>query len=195
MSSGFLHLRRGLAIVLLVAALLTTACDSASNALSPSAALDASGMQRGYSATDAQLSATDAQGRQRYKLRAASVRQEAGQEAVDLTGVVVEFPDSRGQKWLLTAGSGRMSSTARDAPAIVDLAGDVRLVSDASGPASPLSLETSTLTYDTVTNRATTDQPVKLKSGARTIEARGLIADLGTRRLQLESAVHGRFTP
>ena len=195
MSSGFLHLRRGLAIVLLVAALLTTACDSASNTLSPSAALDASGMQRGYSATDAQLSATDAQGRQRYKLRAASVRQEAGQEAVDLTGVVVEFPDSRGQKWLLTADSGRMSSTARDAPAIVDLAGDVRLVSDASGPASPLSLETSTLTYDTVTNRATTDQPVKLKSGARTIEARGLIADLGTRRLKLESAVHGRFTP
>jgi LPS export ABC transporter protein LptC len=184
-----------LAIGLVVAALLTSACDSARNALSPSEVLDTTSMRRGYSATDAVLSATDSQGRQRYKLRAASIRQDEGQEAVDLTDVVVEFPDSRGQKWLLTADSGRMSSTARDAPAIVDLAGDVRLASDANSLGGGLSLETSTLTYDTVANRATTDKPVKLKSGARTIEARGLTADLATRRLKLESAVHGRFTP
>ena len=184
-----------LAIGLVVAALLTTACDSARNALSPPEILDTTSMRRGYSATDAELSATDSQGRQRYKLRAASIRQDEGQEAVDLTHVVVEFPDSRGQKWLLTANSGRMSSTARDAPAIVDLAGDVRLASDANSLGGRLSLETSTLSYDTVANRATTDKPVKLKSGARTIEARGLTADLATRRLKLESAVHGRFTP
>ncbi len=184
-----------LATGLVVAALLTTACDTARDALAPRADADISSTQRGYSATGAELSATDAQGRQRYKLRAASIRQDAGQEAVDLTKVVVEFPDSRGQEWLLTADSGRMSSTARDAPAIVDLAGDVRLTSDANSVAGPLSLETSTLTYDTVTNRATTDKPVKLKSGARTIEARGLTADLASRRLTLESAVHGRFTP
>jgi LPS export ABC transporter protein LptC len=183
------------AIGLITAALLTTACDSARNALSLPKVLDTTQMRRGYSATDAELSATDSQGRQRYKLRAASIRQEEGQEAVDLTQVVVEFPDSRGQKWLLTANSGRMSSTARDAPAIVDLAGDVRLASDANSLGGQLSLETSTLSYDTVANRATTDQPVKLKSGTRTIEARGLTADLGTRRLKLESAVHGRFTP
>lgn len=182
----------GLAVV---AALLTSACDSARNALSPPEVQDTTNMRRGYSATDAELSATDSQGRQRYKLRAASIRQDEGQEAVDLTNVVVEFPDSRGQKWLLTANSGRMSSTARDAPAIVDLAGDVRLASDANNLGGPLSLETSTLSYDTVANRATTDKPVKLKSGARTIEARGLTVDLGTRRLKLESAVHGRFTP
>ncbi len=184
-----------LASCLLVVALLTTACDTARNAVSPADGADTSNTRRGYSATGAELSATDAQGRQRYKLRAASIRQDPGQEAVDLTDVVVEFPDSRGQKWLLTADSGRMSSTARDAPATVDLAGDVRLASDANSLGGPLSLETSTLTYDTVANRATTTQPVKLKSGAHTIEARGLTADLGTRRLKLESAVHGRFTP
>jgi LPS export ABC transporter protein LptC len=178
-----------------LALLGATGCDTARKALSAPDTVDAAPPRGGYAATGAVLSATDGQGRQRYKLRAATIRQEAGQEAVDLTGVVVEFPDSRGQKWVLTASSGRMSSIARDAPAIVDLAGDVRLASDASSLAGPLSLETSALSYDTVANRATTDQPVKLKSGARTIEARGLTADLGTRRLTLESQVHGRFTP
>lgn len=187
--------RRLLSIGLLAATLLTTACGTAGDALAPPEGLDTSGMQRGYAATDAELSATDEQGRPRYQLRAAAIRQNAGQETVELTDVVVEFPDSRGQKWVLTAASGRLSSTARDAPAIVDLAGEVRLASEAGGPGGRLSLETSTLTYDTVANRATTDQPVKLKSGTRTIEARGLTADLGSRRLKLESAVHGRFAP
>ena len=179
----------------LATAVTTAGCDTARQALTLPDDAESAATKGGYSATGAELSATDALGRPRYQVKAAAITQNPGEEAVELTDVVVEFPDSRGQTWVMTAKSGRMSSTARETPAIVDLEGDVRLRSSANGRTGPLALETSALRFDTAANRATTDQPVKLKSGARTLEARGMTADLGTRRLTLESEVHGRFTP
>ncbi len=170
-------------------------CNLSSPPPDPTDAAIVSATQGGYTATGAELSATDGAGQARYTLRAAQIVQAPGEQPVDLTDVIVEFPDSRGTVWVLTAKSGRMSSTRRDQPAIVDLKGDVVLKNDGRGAAGPLALETSALQFDTAANVAMTRQPVKLKSGTRIIEARGFTVNLATRRLTLEAEVHGRFVP
>lgn len=186
-------------LAMLAAAALETfalaGCDTARQALSADEADEAARMRGGYTATGTEISATDANGASRYQLRAAAIEQKAGEEMVALTDVTVEFPDSRGQSWRLTSRTGRMSTGERNQPAIIDLEGDVKLASAARGRLGLLALETSALRFDTARNRATTDRPVKLKSGERTLEARGLTADLATRQLRLESEVHGHFTP
>lgn len=189
------HVPRWLGIGLLAGAAALAGCDLSSPPPDPGDAALASATQGGYTARGAELSATDSMGRPRYKLRAAQIVQAPGVQPVELTGVVVEFPDSRGATWVLTADAGRMSSIRRDQATIVDLSGNVLLKNDGRGAAGPLALETSALQFDTAANVAMTREPVKLKSGTRTIEARGLIANLATRQLTLESEVHGRFVP
>jgi LPS export ABC transporter protein LptC len=169
-------------------ALALAGCDVTNPTAANRAAAADGSVEGGYTARDAELSATGVDGKPRYQLRAASIAQQPGRESVAMQDVTVEFPDSRGQTWVLTAKTGTLSSTTREQPAIVDLEGEVLLK-------GPMSLETTRLRFDTARQRATTDQPVILRSGERRIEARGLTADLATRRLTLESQVHARFTP
>lgn len=179
---------------LLIATLLASGCGTTDlpGAASIKDEIAANG---GYTATGAEISATDDKGQPRFKLKAGGIAQPRSTQPVQMTDVTVQFPDSRGQAWNLTANSGTLSAAGGAKPNVVDFAGDVRLRGQAGANGAALELVTDTLRYDSSKQLATTLDKVTLKSGDRSLQARGMTANLASRRLRLESEVHGRFTP
>lgn len=189
-----LAVRQAISAALLLTGLLASGCGTADlpGAGSVRDGLVANG---GYTATGAELSATDENGQPRFTLKAGGIAQQQSTQPVQLTQVEVRFPSGRGQNWTLTASSGQISASGNDKPNIVDFAGDVRLLGQAGTDGARLELLTATLRYDSSQQLATTRDRVTLQSGDRRLQARGMTANLTARRVRLESEVHGRFTP
>jgi len=149
-----------------------------------------SGAELGYSARNATLIETGADGRPLYTLYADVIRQSPG-DGVNFDKVRLTFRDAQGQDWNALADSGQlMTETGK-----VDLLGDVRINGVLPGSDQPADLATEMLTVATRENIISTTEPVVMTSAGRLLKSRGLTAELNDNHLQLESNVHGTFSP
>lgn len=160
-------------------------------------------MDPGYAARDAEVIETGYDGRERYRLKAAVIRQQTDSGVIDLEHLEMNYhrnsqtaagaaPDSAGNSsevWHLTSDHGRVREEGND----VELHGNVRVTGPPQGDAEPLSLTTETLRINTPTEFIETDAPVKLRWSGHELDAVGMRADLKAGRLSLESDVNGHF--
>lgn len=145
----------------------------------------------GYSARDAQIVETGDDGRPRYWLDAALIRQASNDPTVTLTRPALRYLDRGGGSWRAHADSGSISPD-RD---VISLDGNVQLDGTLADGGAPAHIETSHLAFDTTREIASTDARVTIDWSGHRLVARGLRADLRAETLRLESGVHGRFTP
>jgi lipopolysaccharide export system protein LptC len=143
----------------------------------------------GYSAVQAHLVQTGADGLPVYTLDAAQIQQLPDQGKVELQQVRLGFRDVNGNEWTARSARGELEQ----ASGVVELAGDVHVRGILPGTTETAQIISEHLAYDTRTQTVTTRDPVTLIMPGRELEATGLVANLKERRLQLESAVHGTF--
>jgi len=156
----------------------------------------------GYAARDAEVIETGYDGRERYRLKAAVIRQQTESGVIDLERLEMNYyrtPEAAngaapavmdaGEIWHLTSDHGQVREEGND----IQLHGNVRVTGPPQGGVEPLSLTTETLRVNTPTEFIETDAPIKLRWNGHEIDARGLRADLKAGTLRLESDVNGHF--
>jgi len=160
----------------------------------------------GYAARDAQVIETGYDGRERYRLNAAVIRQRTESGVIELEKLTMDYHaesqerlpgesvpavDASADIWHLTSDRGEVRANGDD----VQLSGNVRLTGPAPGSGDPLSLTTETMRINTPTEFIETSAPVKLRWSGHELDARGMQADLKAGTLRLESDVNGHFFP
>ena len=159
----------------------------------------------GYAARDAEVIETGFDGRERYRLKAAVIRQQTESGVIDLERLEMNYhrntqaaagdapliAGNPGEIWHLTSDHGQVREEGND----VELNGNVRVTGPPQGGVEPLSLTTETLRINTPTEFIETDAPVKLRWSGHELDAVGMRADLKAGTLSLESDVSGHFYP
>ena len=145
----------------------------------------------GYSARDAVLIETGADGRPVYTLRAAQMREQPASRVAVLDQVEMQFRDADGHLWNGRANEARVTDEA----ARVNLAGDVVLSGLLPGNTEPFRISTDRLNVDTRAEIVGTPDEVTIDWGGGELHARGIIARLRDQRIRLESQIHGRYAP
>lgn len=145
----------------------------------------------GYSAQQARLVQTGADGLPVYTLDAAQIQQQPNDGTVELQQVKLGFRDSNGNEWTARALHGQLAQGSD----VVRLAGDVHVNGILPGSRQPAQMTTEHLAFDTRTEVVATRDPVTLLMSGRELNAQGMVANLKERHVQLESAVHGSFRP
>lgn len=157
----------------------------------PPAPLSSDPSRPGYYLSDAAVLGTDADGRQLYRLEAASIRHLPATDQVTLESVVVRYSDGSQPDWFARAKRG----TIVEQGALIRLAGEVVLQDGNANPAEKLLIETNTLDFRPRTRHASTEAEVKLSRPGVVLTARGMEANLAEERLQLKADINGRFNP
>jgi LPS export ABC transporter protein LptC len=147
-------------------------------------------LERGYSARDAEIIETGADGRPRFTLQAALIEQRPANRDIVLTDIDMRLQTADAQ-WRLQAERGNLPAAAQR----ILLAGDVRLDGQPEGTLAPLRIRTEQLNYDLATSRALAPGAVSIMLQDHRLEGTGLEADLKTYRARIRADVHGRFTP
>jgi len=145
----------------------------------------------GYSALQAHMVQTGADGHPLYTLDAARVQQQPDQGTVDLEQVHLKFRDASNNVWNARAARGELTQDS----GVVQLAGDVQINGILPGLNQPADMTTDRLSFDTNAQVAATRDPVTIVMTGRKLAAQGMVANLKERRVQLESEVHGSFLP
>jgi LPS export ABC transporter protein LptC len=145
----------------------------------------------GYSAMQARLVQTGADGQPVYTLDAAQIQQQPDQEIVDLQRVRLGFRDANGNEWTARAAHGELAQDS----GVVKLDGNVHVAGILPGSEQPAEISTEHLAFDTQAQVVSTRDPVTLVMSGRQLNALGMVASLKDRHVQLESAVHGSFLP
>jgi LPS export ABC transporter protein LptC len=145
----------------------------------------------GYSARDAVLIETSADGHPMYTLRAARIRQEPASAITTLDRVQLRFRDQSGNVWNGRADQGRVVDQASQ----VELTGNVIISGFAPGTQEPVEVSSDRFDVDTHAETVTTDDPVVLSWNGQLVHARGLVARLKEQRVTLRSDVHGHYVP
>ena len=160
----------------------------------------------GYAARDAQVIETGLDGRERYRLNAAIIRQQMDSSVIDLEQLEMDYhpgaqpripgeaaaaPQLANEVWHMKSDRGQVRANGDD----VQLNGNVTIQGPAPGSGEPLSLRTESLRINTPTEYIETDAPVQLRWSGHELTAVGLKADLKAGLLRLESKVHGEFGP
>lgn len=176
-----------LAIVAVIVALLVL---SGQQSLTPTTtAVQESGWEEGYSALQAKLVETGADGLPLYTLNAATIRQLPNEGQVQLTQVQMSFRDATGNPWIATADHGELQQPAEQ----VELSGNVHVSGTLAGASGDAQIFSDALSVDVRTNVVSTKDPVRMLWSGRELNSTGLIANLNDHRVELESAVHGSF--
>ena len=159
----------------------------------------------GYAARDAEVIETGFDGRERYRLNAAVIRQQIDSNVIDLEQLQMDYhpgaqPSVPGEApttsqlsnevWHMKSDHGQVRADGND----VQLTGNVTILGSAPGSGLPLSLKTESLRINTPTQYIETDAPVRLRWSGHELTAVGLKADLKAGTLRLESEVHGEFS-
>lgn len=170
------------------------------NDVDPAAALPP---DPGYAARDAEVIETGYDGRERYRLKAETIRQQAEAGAIELEKLEMDYhpaaqPRLPGESsadappaevWHLKSDRGEVRANGDD----VELSGNVRVTGHAPGSGEPLTLLTENMRINTPTEFIETDAPVTMRWSGHELNARGMQADLKAGTLRLESDVHGQF--
>ncbi len=146
---------------------------------------------QGYSATDATVVETGADGLPMYTLRARQVQQDPESNLVNLTTVHMSFKDPSGGQWQARADR----ALAQQDSAQIDLSGAVDVSGTFAGNSQPAHMLTATLHVDTRTDIIRTRSPVTLKWAGYDVDGRGLLVNIKDHTVKLESEVHGHFVP
>ena len=141
----------------------------------------------GYSARDARMIETGDDGRPAFTVDARVVRQRANDSRVQLEGPHMTFLTTENGAWQVDARSGLIQADGSS----VDLYGDVKMNGAVSG--TPIVIGTSTISYDTRQEIASTGAPVTFDAQGGQLEGTGLVANLKDGSVTLESNVHGTF--
>jgi LPS export ABC transporter protein LptC len=144
----------------------------------------------GYSAKQARLIQTGADGQPAYTLDAAQVQQQPEQGTVDMQQVVLGFKDAAGDQWIAHAARGQLAQNS----GIVQLEGSVHVTGIIPGTEEAADITTEHLAFDTNAQVITTRDPVTLLMTGRKLDAQGMVANLKEHHVQLESAVHGTYS-
>ncbi len=158
----------------------------------------------GYAARDAVVIETGYDGRERYRLNAKVIRQQAESGNVDLEQMEMNYhPGAQGElpgeqpapaaleTWHLVADRGQVRADGDD----VQLSGNVEVTGPAPGSDLPLTLTTQTLRVNTPTEFISTEAPVRLRSSGNVVNAVGMEVDLKTGDVSLKSKVHASSAP
>ncbi len=145
----------------------------------------------GYSARDAELTETGADGRALYRLNAKEIRQRPDDGSVQLEQVRMTYRGEASNQWALTAREGTIQQNNEK----IELTGEVRAVGVFSGTSDLAQILSEHLAFDTRTEIVSTTDPVTLLWGARKLQGTGLQANLKDRQVRLESGVHASFAP
>lgn len=143
----------------------------------------------GYSALQARLVQTGADGRPIYTLDAAQIQQQPNDGVVELQQVKLGFRDTSGNEWTARALHGQLVQGS----GVVRLSGDVHVNGLLPGTEQPAEMTTEHLAFDTKSEVVATRDPVTLVMSGRKLDAHGMVASLKEGHVQLESAVHGSF--
>ena len=147
-----------------------------------------SGGGEGYSAQNASLVETGANGLPLYTLNAATIRQLPDEDQVQLTQVQMSFRDPDGNPWTATADRGELEQGTEQ----VMLSGNVRIAGILAS--SSAQITAPALSVDIRGDIVSTKDPVQMLWAGRRLSSTGLIANLKADRVHLESAVHGTFS-
>ncbi|HEY5624632.1 MAG TPA: LPS export ABC transporter periplasmic protein LptC [Gammaproteobacteria bacterium] len=144
----------------------------------------------GYYLRDAEIMGTDENGRLLYKIWAAHAEERPNENRLLLSDVRVEYRPEEDVPWTLTADFG-------EAPAdetFVDLRGAVKLANEPEEGDRTI-IQTQALRFEPGELVASSDESVSLFVGSRQLDAIGIRVFLRDERLELESSVHGEFSP
>lgn len=144
----------------------------------------------GYYATDARLSATDDQGRVRYRVTAAAVEQQPRDGSVELQQVIIHYDPPQGRPWDLHSDAGSMPPGGK----MVALTGNV-VAETRAGDAPPATIRTDYLKFDAASDVVTTNREVHLDQAGSRVRAIGMRADLARERIELLAEVRGSYAP
>lgn len=144
----------------------------------------------GYSATDAEIIQTGADGQTRYRLQAARIEQNPVSLETRIEDLRIETRTGNANVWRVSAPRGVLSRDSRQ----IKLEGGVALAGSTADAAGPLQMRTETLQYDLESARVRTNGEVRLTMQGQELSATGLDANLRTRQVQLRSDVQGRFS-
>jgi LPS export ABC transporter protein LptC len=144
---------------------------------------------QGYSATDATVVETGADGLPMYTLHARQVQQDPDSNLVHLTTVHMTFRDASGGQWQARSDQ----AVAQQESEQVDLTGAVDVSGIFSGTDQPAHILTDRLHVDTRTDIIRTRSAVTLKWAGYVVDGRGLVVNIKDHNVKLESEVHGHF--
>jgi len=145
----------------------------------------------GYYLRGARLLGTDEQGRVAYRILADRLEELPERDLLELSGVVVEYRPADEIPWRISAAT---ASAPKDGSQL-DLAGGVELRSEPTDGSKPVLIATPALRFIPETSSAESDQTVQIRVGDWRLDAIGLRTHLKGDTLELESAVHGQFSP
>ena len=145
----------------------------------------------GYSAKKARLIQTGPDGQPVYTLDAVQIQQQPEQGTVDMQQVELGFrtrPANSGRHAPRTGNSPRTAASCSST-------GSVHVTGIVPGTEEAADITTEHLAFDTNAQVVTTRDPVTLLMTGRKLDAHGMVANLKERHVQLESAVHGTYSP
>jgi lipopolysaccharide export system protein LptC len=145
----------------------------------------------GYYLKGARLLGTDEQGRVAYRILAERLEELPDRELLELAGVEVEYRPADSQPWRISANR----ATAPKDGARLDLEGSVELRNEPAPGGEQMIIATQALRFLPDTSSAESDQPVQIRIGDWRLDAIGIRTHLKGDTLELESQVHGRFSP
>ena len=149
-------------------------------------------LQPGYFMTGARIVETGEDGLPLYRVDAREIRQRPFDGGIELETLSLLYRPAEAKEWTVTAARGFVPPASK----VLNLSGDVRIVGQPEGESEePAVIRTERLMLNTETNIASTRDRVDIEWGDRRLSTMGLVADLKAEKLQLESAVHGRFVP
>jgi LPS export ABC transporter protein LptC len=152
--------------------------------------VEASSADLGYSARNATLVETGADGLPVYTLNANVIRQHPG-DGVEFEQVQMSFRDANGQNWKGRADQGELTTDTGK----VDLSGNVHVDGLLPGSEQMADLASEKLSVDTHQDIISTAEPVTVNSTGRQLKSIGMVATLKEHHLVLESNVRGAFSP
>jgi len=156
--------------------------------VAPTTTADSAHNVPGYSARNAEVIETGADGRPLYTLHAEQVRQRPNDSRVQLDAPRMSFVASDGNTWHASSRSGQIREDGSE----VELFGDVVFNGKFEGQSAPLTVNTSIISFDTLAEIARTHAPLTFDWNGRQLSAIGMVANLKDGTLELESRVHGR---
>lgn len=145
----------------------------------------------GYYLRDAVFFGTNEQGRIFYRVHAGLAEQRPDQDGLKLSDVTVDYRDTEHVQWQLTAEH----ASSMDGDPDLDLDGNVRLTSSPDDGMPGTVIEADALRLEPNHFIAQSESPVRISVGKAVLTGTGLTAHLKDDRLELESKVHGQFSP
>lgn len=145
----------------------------------------------GYSATDASLVETGADGLPLYTLQARRVQQDTDTNIINLSTVNMTAHDTHGGKWQARSDQAQVGQDA----AQIDLSGSIDVFGTFAGNEHPVHVLTDILRVDTRTEVIQAPAAVTLTWAGMIVNARGLVINTKQSSIKLLANVHGQFSP